>query len=131
MPFTITVTHSGAIHHHCYTLKYHSTSLSHTLVPFNITVTDSSAILHHCYTLRCHSPSLSHTQLPFNITVTHSSAIPRGVLSSKRLLGMCRWMRSLFHNLTDYNGVTFLACFSRVTRMGSQIFGIFGIRKFW
>ena len=41
------------------------------------------------------------------------------------------WMGSHFHNWTDYNKVTFLACFSRVTRMGSQIFGIFGIRKFW
>ena len=34
--------------------------------------------------------------------------ISRGVLPSKRLLGMCRWMGSHFHNLTDYNGVTFL-----------------------
>ena len=31
-----------------------------------------------------------------------------GVLPSKRLLGMCRWMGSHFHNWTDYNGVTFL-----------------------
>ena len=54
-----------------------------------------------------------------------------GVLPSKRLLGMCRWMGSHFHNWTDYNGVTFLACFSRVTRMGLEIFWIFGIRKFW
>ena len=54
-----------------------------------------------------------------------------GVLPSKVLLGMCRWMGLYFHNWTDYNGVTFLTCFSRVTRMGSQIFEIFGIRKFW
>ena len=33
---------------------------------------------------------------------------PRGVLPSKRLLGMCRWMGSHFHNWIDYNGVTFL-----------------------
>ena len=32
-----------------------------------------------------------------------------GVLPSKRLMGMCRWMGSYFHNWTDYNGVTFLA----------------------
>ena len=44
---------------------------------------------------------------------------------------LCRWMGSHFHIWTDYNGVTFLACFRRITRMGSQIFGIFGIRKFW
>ena len=31
-----------------------------------------------------------------------------GVIPSKRLLGMCRWMGSHFHNWTDYNGVTFL-----------------------
>ena len=31
-----------------------------------------------------------------------------GVLPSKRLLGMCHWMGSHFHNWTDYNGVTFL-----------------------
>ena len=52
---------------------------------------------------------------------------PGGVLPSKRLLGMCRWMGSHFHNWTDYNRVTFLV----VIRIGSQIFGIFGIRKFW
>ena len=28
-----------------------------------------------------------------------------GILSSKRLLGVCRWMGSHFHNWTDYNGV--------------------------
>ena len=33
---------------------------------------------------------------------------PRGVLASKSLLGMCRWMGSHFHNWTDYNRVTFL-----------------------
>ena len=32
----------------------------------------------------------------------------RGVLPSKILLGMCRWMGSHFYNWTDYNGVTFL-----------------------
>ena len=30
------------------------------------------------------------------------------LLPSKRLMGMCRWMESHFHNWTDYNGVTFL-----------------------
>ena len=33
--------------------------------------------------------------------------IPGG-FPSKRLLGMCCWMGSHFHNWTDYNGVTFL-----------------------
>ena len=34
--------------------------------------------------------------------------LPRGVLPSKRLLGMCHWMGSHFHNWTEYNGITFL-----------------------
>ena len=33
---------------------------------------------------------------------------PGGLLPSKRLLEMCHWMGSHFHNWTDYNGVTFL-----------------------
>ena len=37
---------------------------------------------------------------------------PSGVLPYKRLLGMCRWMGSHFHDWSDYNGV------------------IFGVRKF-
>ena len=44
-----------------------------------------------------------------NIQLTLQYSPPGGVvLPSKRLLGMCRWMRSHFHNWTDYNGVTFL-----------------------
>ena len=29
------------------------------------------------------------------------------LLPYKRLMGMCRWMGSLFHDWSDYNGVTF------------------------
>ena len=32
---------------------------------------------------------------------------PEGVLLYKRLMGMCRWMGSHFHDWTDYNGVAF------------------------
>ena len=49
-----------------------------------------------------------------------------GVLSTNRLMRMCRWMGSHFHDWIDYSGVVF---FNRVTRMGSQIFGILGVRK--
>ena len=74
----------------------------------------------------------THTHKHAQTRVRLKSLLPGGrgggLLPSKRLLGMCRWMGSHFHNWTDYNGVTF---FSRVTRMGSQNFGIFGIRKFW
>ena len=31
-----------------------------------------------------------------------------GVLPYKRLMGMCRWMGSHFHDWIDYNGVAFL-----------------------
>ena len=39
-----------------------------------------------------------------------------GALPYKRLLGMCRWMGSHFHDWTDYHGVAF------VSRMGWYIF---------
>ena len=44
------------------------------------------------------------------------------VLPYKRLMGMCHWMGSHFHNWIDYNGVAF----SAVTRIGSYIFGFLG-----
>ena len=48
--------------------------------------------------------------LPTNMAIMTSHENPGGgVLPSKRLLGMCRWIGSHFHNWTDYNGVTFLA----------------------
>ena len=31
----------------------------------------------------------------------------RGVLHYKRLVGMCRWMGSHFHDWIDYNGAVF------------------------
>ena len=31
----------------------------------------------------------------------------RGVLPYKRLIGMCRWMGSHFHDWIEYNGVAF------------------------
>ena len=46
------------------------------------------------------------------------------VLPSNRLMGMCSWMRSHFHDWIDYHGVAFL------TGMGSHIVRILGVRKF-
>ena len=43
-----------------------------------------------------------------NRKITTAGANPGGVLPSKRLLGIWRWMGSHFHNWTGYNGVTFL-----------------------
>ena len=45
---------------------------------------------------------------PFSVGQGHLTLILLGgVLPYKRLMGMCRWMRSHFHDWSDYNGVTF------------------------
>ena len=49
------------------------------------------------------------------------------VLLYKRLMGLCRWMGSHFHDWIDYNGFAD----STVTRTGSHIFGLFGVRQFF
>ena len=49
-----------------------------------------------------------------------------GVLPYNRLMGICCWMGSHFHYWIDYNGVAY---FNRVTRIGSHIFGFFGVRQ--
>ena len=41
----------------------------------------------------------------------------------KRLLGMCCWMGSHFHNWTDYNGVTFLV---ELLEWGRKFLGFLG-----
>ena len=51
-----------------------------------------------------------------------------GVLPYKRLMGMCCWMGSHFHNWIDYNGVAF--SIGLLDRMGSP-FLIFGVRQFF
>ena len=51
-----------------------------------------------------------------------------GVLPDKRLMRMCRWMGSHFHDWIDYNGVAFSESFFR---MGSHIFCFFGVRQFF
>ena len=45
-----------------------------------------------------------------------------GILPFQRLMGMCRWIGSHFHDWIDYNGIAFLI----VTKMGSHIFGFLG-----
>ena len=42
---------------------------------------------------------------------------PRGVLPYKRLMGMCRWMGSHFHDWTDYHGVAFSKEFLELERV--------------
>ena len=51
-----------------------------------------------------------------------------GVLPINQLMGICSWMGLCFHDWIDYYGVAF---FNGVTRIGSQIVGILGVRKFW
>ena len=55
---------------------------------------------------------------------------PGGLLHSNRLMGMCRWMGSHFHDWIDCNGVPFSIGSNRVTRMGSHICGISRVSKF-
>ena len=63
--------------------------------------------------------------------VETESALPPGwVLPSNRLMGMCRWMGSHFHDWIYYNGVAFSIGAHRVTRMGSHICEISGVSKF-
>jgi len=54
----------------------------------------------------------------------------RGVVPSNRLMGMCRWMGSHFHDWIDYNGVAFAIGANTVTRMGSHTCGNSGVSKF-
>ena len=42
-----------------------------------------------------------------NTSLNLINVLPGGVLPSKRLMGMCRWMGSHFHDWRDYNGVAF------------------------
>ena len=54
--------------------------------------------------------------------------IPRDRLT-KRLMAMCRWIGSHFHERIDFYGVAFSAIFNIATRMGLHIFEILGVRK--
>lgn len=51
-----------------------------------------------------------------------------GLLPINRLISMCHWMGSNFHDWIDYNGVVFSI---EITRMGSLIFWSLGVGKFW
>ena len=60
----------------------------------------------------------------FKNRILHNDEIPGGgVLPSKRLLGMCRWMGSDFQNWIDYNGVTFLVELAEWVRTFSGFLG--------
>ena len=37
----------------------------------------------------------------------HGNLVGGGALPHKRLMGMCRWMGSHYHDWSDYNGVAF------------------------
>ena len=52
-----------------------------------------------------------------------------GALPSNRLMGMCRWMGSHFHDCIDYNGVAFS---KELLEWGRIFSGFnFGVRIFW
>ena len=82
-----------------------------------------------CVLLTCSSSSLlvlrSFSQVPLAVFGI-AAADPGGVLPSNRLMGMCRWIGSHFHDWIDYNGAAFSLGANRVTRMGSHICGFQG-----
>ena len=47
----------------------------------------------------------------------------RGALPSNRLMGMCRWMGSHFHDWIDYNGVAFSTALLEWGRIFSGFWG--------
>ena len=51
-----------------------------------------------------------------------------GVVFSLRLMGMCRWMGSHFHDWTGYNGVAFSI---KLLEWGRTFFGVLGVRQFF
>lgn len=51
-----------------------------------------------------------------------------GLLPINRLISMCHWMGSNFHDWIDYNGVAFSI---EITRMGSLIFWSLRVANFW
>ena len=46
-----------------------------------------------------------------------------GALPSNRLMGMCRWMGSHFHDCIDYNGVAFSTELLEWGRIFSEFWG--------
>ena len=54
-------------------------------------------------------PRFTNKQSSNDSSQRHLSPVQmdRGVLPYKRLIGMCRWMGSHFHDCSDYNGVAF------------------------
>ena len=64
---------------------------------------------HYCIAWLQNKLVIGPTRLLLSDEVVLTGAqIPGGVLPYKRLMGMCRWMGSHFHDWIDYNGVTFL-----------------------
>ena len=61
-------------------------------------------------------------------SITFMSCPGGGALPYKRLLGMCRWMGSHFHDWTDYYGVAFSI---ELVEWGGTFseFGGFGVRQ--
>ena len=70
-----------------------------------------------------YKPRLDQTRPDIFSNIAKTSPGGRGVLPSKRLLGMCRWMGSHFHYWTGYNGATFLV---EVLEWGRNFSGFLG-----
>ena len=55
----------------------------------------------------CRCGAVVTRQLRFDCTEIRATIRGGGVLPDKRLIGMCCWMGSHFHDWSDYNGVAF------------------------
>ena len=51
-----------------------------------------------------------------------------GLLPCKRLVVMCRWMGSRFHDWIDYNGLAFSI---ELLQLGRKLSDVFGRRQFF
>ena len=52
----------------------------------------------------------------------------RGLLPYKRLMGMCRWVGSNFHDWSDYNGVAFSIDLLKCRCKFSAVWGKWGFK---
>ena len=64
------------------------------------------------------------------LSLVFSYGVSGGLLPSDKLMRMCPWMGSQFHQWIYYTWVAFSGKFKRITTLGSHIRGILGISKF-
>ena len=94
---------------------------------YNLPNTDERPLLRNTCTTTCTKPLASSTNHEMYHLYGASCSLTKpggGVLPYKRVMGMCRWMGSHFHDWIDYDGRGRI--FNRVIA-----FGFFGVRLFF